>query len=658
MFWIPNIRTFSNSTDLVTKPTSSSTLSWRDTAMGSGNGGKIIVGSFTNSQNRAILIAALSCAAISFLLVLISLRWFLIMRRSFRHRLVLHLIISDTLKAIWYFMFPMVVFSRGPVNSTSNFCQASGYLLAFAIEASDMAIFIIALHATLCILRPNNTAGEGGLYRYRNWIYPLWLGPPFLAASLAFVNSTHGYTTAGTFCYLPKRPFWYRLALAWVPRYMIISLILIMYIWIYVYVHVKFRGFDNLRGTDSSYDSELKRKSGFSTKTKMVERRGTEQSEHTIRSSVFMSFDWQPQYQTSETPQQLEPWDHMNFITARPLETPLSVHDAEQGPADTTARGSDWSCQTHIAPVDANGQAAKGEAPQPRRLNCSDEPATIAAQHKNGGGAQGAPNTTSLKGAAEFADPLRRTRIAIRKQLRYLFIYPLVYIIMWSFPFASHALSYNDYYVQHPVFWLSIIQTVMVALQAGADSIMFSCSEKPWRRVDANSKFSMPFLRRRSIALLRRCSLEQPVDPIVATPTRQPPSANQNPTWWEAEGRRRNDSVWMGTNTTSQALSSITTRTRSRSPHKQRQGLHSRGKSSEQGMGFVPRLEPILPATGDSPAKRAISPKSSKTSIREPLDSSAGHSLQPVHEDIPTPDSSSQSYRIREACPLERDVRT
>jgi G protein-coupled receptor GPR1 len=139
------------------------------------------------------------------------------------------------LKAVWYFVFPLVVFVGGPVSSTSNFCQASGFLLAFAIEASDMAILLIALHSTLCILRSDSTIGASGLYRYRNWIYPMWLGPPLLAASLAFINNEEAYTVAGTFCYLPKRPFWYRLALSWVPRYLIISLILIMYVWIYIY---------------------------------------------------------------------------------------------------------------------------------------------------------------------------------------------------------------------------------------------------------------------------------------------------------------------------------------------------------------------------------------------------------------------------------------
>ena len=168
---------------------------------------------------------------------------------------------------------------------------------------------------------------------------------------------------------------------------------------------------------------------------------------------------------------------------------------------------------------------------------------------------------------------------------------------MWSLPFASHALNYNDYYIQHPVFWLSLVSTIMLSLQAGMDSFMFSCSEKPWRRVDVSSKFSMPFLRRRSKAFLRRCSLEKGSGSTLEPSAPLQPAVDQNPTWWEAEGRRRNDSVWLGTNTISNALSSITTRTRSKSPQKRKQGLHLRTRSSEPGSGYLPRFEPILPGS-------------------------------------------------------------
>ena len=210
---------------------------------------------FTESQNRAILIAGLSCACVSFVAAFVALRWFVLMKRSFRHRLVLFLIASDTFKAVWYFVFAVVAISRGPVASGSGFCQASGFFLLLGVEAADFAILLIALHTMLAIFKPTNKAGEGGLYPYRAWIYPFWLGPPLLAASLAFINKKNAYITSGTYCYLPKRPLWYRLALSWIPRYLIISTIFLMYASIYIYVRVKFRGFSMWAKEDSSQKS-------------------------------------------------------------------------------------------------------------------------------------------------------------------------------------------------------------------------------------------------------------------------------------------------------------------------------------------------------------------------------------------------------------------
>ncbi|OCT44459.1 plasma membrane G-protein coupled receptor [Cladophialophora carrionii] len=608
------------SSSLPTRSSTSHTWKWRDAITHPTSVGKTTPATLSSSQSRAILIAALSCACVSLVLVLITLRWFLMMRRYFRHRLVLHLIASDTFKAIWYFVFPVVVFAGGPVGSTSNFCQASGFLLAFAIEASDMAILIIALHSTLCILRSDSTIGEGGLDRYSSWIYPLWLGPPLLAASFAFINNYEGYTLAGTFCYLPKRPFWYRLALSWVPRYLIISLILIMYVWIYIYdyvvdttfeglVHVKFRGFENLGATDDSFDAEVRRRSGLSMKSNDVERRGTNRSSGALPPSILSPSYRQTQNQildigTNLTTPQLQPWDHMQFITSKPLEVPIAEMVDESEAGNMMARGSGWSGETHVPPTDRPGQPIPARETESKREADSQKPAGRPAIY---GGLNVTPDDQrmqSVNASARLDDPLRKTRMAIRKQLRYLFIYPLVYIIMWSFPFASHTLNYNDYYVQHPVFWLSLVQTIMLSLQAGVDSIMFSCSEKPWRRVDASSKFSLPFLRRQSRAFLQRCSLEK--SPVSSSDyaARQQPATNHNPTWWEAEGRRRHDSIWLGTNTISYTLSSLTARTRSRSPHKQGQDLQAQRGSCEQGPVILPQLPPISAGTGTLPLNR------------------------------------------------------
>ncbi|EXJ55253.1 hypothetical protein A1O7_08179 [Cladophialophora yegresii CBS 114405] len=287
----------------------------------------------------------------------------------------------------------------------------------------------------------------------------------------------------------------------------------------------------------------------------------------------------------------------MNFITSKPLEVPILEPLEGNEAGNMMVRGSGWSGEIHTPPTAYAERPLAAREPDSKREGDSHKQPKESTTYGDLKATPGAQGTRSKNAADRLDDPLRKTRMAIRRQLRYLFIYPLVYIVMWSFPFASHALNYSEYYVQHPVFWLSVVQTMMLSLQAGVDSIMFSCSEKPWGKVDA-SKFSISFFWRWSKAFLQRRSFQKSSVSSVGQPAQQQPVNNHNPTWWEAEGRRRNDSVWLGTNTISHTISSLATRTRSRSPRKQRQGLNSRPGSCEQGTVVVPRLEPVSAGTG------------------------------------------------------------
>jgi G protein-coupled receptor GPR1 len=64
---------------------------------------------------------------------------------------------------------------------------------------------------------------------------------PSMLAGLAFTNSGWSYIPLGAFCTLPIRPFWYRLALAWIPRYLIALIVIGLAIVIKAYVGFEFR---------------------------------------------------------------------------------------------------------------------------------------------------------------------------------------------------------------------------------------------------------------------------------------------------------------------------------------------------------------------------------------------------------------------------------
>ncbi|EXJ94326.1 hypothetical protein A1O1_02720 [Capronia coronata CBS 617.96] len=546
-------------------------------------------GAFSGSQNRAILIAALTCSCLSLCIVLYALGIFIRKRRSFRHRLIMHLIMSNTVKAGVYFLFPIVSFAAGPVQSSSDWCQASGYVLEFGVMSADMAILIVAVHSITYILRPNSKAGEGGLYPYRNWVYLFWLGPSLLAASLAFVKGGHGYVTAGTFCYLPKRPYWYRLALSWVPRYLIIGVILAMYIWLYLYVRIKFRGFDNLglTGSSQSSSSESRRKS--SIRPDDLEKNLDGGTARPLPVSPMRPRNQDAPFQpTPAQSEPLEPWDYMNFITSKPLQgvSPAAVADEDKPPY--AARGSNWSGDTQTAFGSAS--VIPGTLDHSRAESRKTSEAVTLRLEQGPIMPQPVPAATDMVAN----DPLRQTRNAIRKQLRSLFVYPAVYILMWSFPFAQHALYYDDYYVRHPVFWLNMIVSIMVSLQAGVDGLIFSLTEKTVKGEDRSLREGLAWTWSRIRAILGWGSAEEPAPQPVATGSgSEPCRSRRTPHWWEAEGRRRKDSVWLGTSTYADSISPVATRTRSRSPEKPGRVVHSRTRSLGQASLFVPTLGPI-----------------------------------------------------------------
>lgn len=534
--------------------------------------------SWSKSQNRAVLIAGLTCACFSVLATLITLRWFILMKRSFRHKLIMFLICSDTFKALWYFLFPVVVFSRGPISSNSGFCQASGFFLSLGIEASDFAILMIALHSILYIFYPPARSGDpGGLYRYRKWIYPAWIGLPLLAASLAFVNDGDAYTTSGTFCYLPRRPFWYRLALSWIPRYFIMMVIFGMYTAVYVYVALKFRSFSNLQESDSHYSSTSQsRRSSISLDEVAPDEPGPTPPPLTnpTRSKFGRpTFSRSGSYNDQPAPA-ADPWDEVSFITSKALRTSgawqpgVQSSDFAFGSRDFTSPSGTATPQTRELQQRLDRQAHESRksshAPTTHSYSSQLTGTTTTTTHNqelNPAQLSSAVRKMAASPAhAKPKDPLRRTRRAIRKQLRYMFIYPAVYLFMWVFPFASHCLLYDDYYVQHPIYWLTILATCMFSLQAAADCIVFSWREKPWRRIPDDSKFALHRNSFRPSFSIRHGSVQnrsavpsiaigpdeemgQPDDPFRSGPSSRHASNN----WWEAEGRKRKDSVWLGT---------------------------------------------------------------------------------------------------------------
>ncbi|KAF8459588.1 G protein-coupled glucose receptor regulating Gpa2 C-term-domain-containing protein [Terfezia claveryi] len=340
---------------------------------------------------RSIAIFAASISLTSGLLVGY---WFIRMKRSFRHHLIMLLICSDFWKASWQLIYPAVVIKTGNADKGFLFCQVTGFFISMGIEAS------------------------GGLFRYRFYLYTIWVAFPLLMASLAFLNTSKAYTSQGAYCYLPARPIWMLLALAWIPRYLIL-----------VTIWIKFRTFRT-----------------------------------NIGPSVLDMHDV----------------DHSNLPTNSAPDRLPDLHSHGLIPE---------------SPETGQGTSASDEP----FVKISDPPRVQGKLRRFFGAPTALPSTSGpIDGPTATAELVKR-RYVIRRQLRLLFIYPLVYALMWVPPLISNSLQYNKHFAHKPSFPLQCIVSFTLPIQCAVDCWLFATREKPWKYIPHTGRktfwFSFVFWR-------------------------------------------------------------------------------------------------------------------------------------------------------------------
>ncbi|KAF1955716.1 hypothetical protein CC80DRAFT_78023 [Byssothecium circinans] len=407
-----------------------------------------------------VQVAAVTCAAVSMATSFIVFYWFCRMQKLFRHRLLMLLIFGDLMKASWLFLFGVVSIFRGTVYTESAFCQAAGFLVQYGTETSDYAVLVIAIHSAMQVFRPSSTIRSDGLYPYRHSLYFGAVAVPGVMSCLAFISSTWGYMSQGAFCTLPIRPFWYRLALAWIPRYLIAIVILGLAVAIYAHVGFEFRSLsDMVHNNDPS----------IGTTTTMLSRDPEEGTE-----AVLGMMEGQ-----------ISPASRGSLVvpmpgTSRRASVVPSVGSILEG--NDTIRSASFPSvlqALHRKSTYTLSPSQTYEPSQmlktPSRKQSRDECTTL-----DGDASPLAPRSTAQ--VHQFA----RKRARIHWQLRLMFIYPIVYIVMWVFPFASHCMMYNDFWAAHPVYWLSLISTICLTSMGAVDCLIFSLRERPWRHIPSS----------------------------------------------------------------------------------------------------------------------------------------------------------------------------
>ncbi|RDA94019.1 hypothetical protein CP533_5045 [Ophiocordyceps camponoti-saundersi (nom. inval.)] len=91
----------------------------------------------------------------------------------------------------------------------------------------------------------------------------------------------------------------------------------------------------------------------------------------------------------------------------------------------------------------------------------------------------GVESTTAFLSPRTLADTgMDKTRGKVRRHLRLLFIYPIVYIGLWLVPFICHIVSRPEH---GESFGLTLTSIASLSLQGTADAFVFTMVEKPWR---------------------------------------------------------------------------------------------------------------------------------------------------------------------------------
>jgi len=371
------------------------------------------------------------------------------------------LIISDVLRSFFELIYPIITLSSGDLGESAKYVQVSGFFTAYFFEASDFMVFVIAVHTAVYVFNPKLTqsADEGGLWRWRYWVFLTWVTLPALLAGLAFIDSP-AYVPLVTWCYLPAYPLVWRYTLSWGPRYFILLLITVLYVALYVHVKRAYRTLDKNqpgpRGESSDSDSQHT------------------PSPHTSRDSP-------------EAPNTLQ-FPQPAPSAANPPSIPPVI---PEGPSekDYSPTGSIPDSQTDDTPTSQSFMIqrppATPETPNsaPQQASPDRDMSTTTTLH------DALPPTlrnNSLQGR-NITDDFARRRARVERQMRTLFIFPVVYLIMWIPPFVNHLyqiITYASTETTLPpgTFAVAVLATVFLPSQGYVNVLVYAIRERPWQK--------------------------------------------------------------------------------------------------------------------------------------------------------------------------------
>ena len=333
----------------------------------------------------------------------------------------------------------------------------------------DFAVFFVSLHVALQVLRTPKPKAAG-LLEHRHFVYTANALIPSILVCCTFTKSKRPYVNEGWFCHLPVRPIPYRLVLYWIPRYIVWVSILGLAIAMYFRIRVKLKLFEAVEKRLStalransvvSHQSDKKLSDAsdnmfFDTSraSNIKVARLSRESQDSRYSQRFSTLSWLPKKPSQLVSRKIANQEFIMTNSDTPI--PRAVSPGSIGLTSTSNDGNRMASEPRITDF------------SPANLEAGSRIASVSAKPYH---------------RLSNANMMAKSRRHIRKQLRLLFVYPAVYLLMWVIPLVSHGFRYSDRYAKHPLYILSLLSLLCRVLIGTADCIVFCIREKPWRHL-------------------------------------------------------------------------------------------------------------------------------------------------------------------------------
>ena len=332
---------------------------------------------------------------------------------------------------------------------------------------SDFAVFFVSLHIALQVLRTPKPSAAG-LLEYRHLVYTVNAIIPSILVSCTFTKSKRPYVREGPFCHLPVRPLPYRLILYWIPRYIVWISILGLAIAMYYRIRIKLNVFEAVEKKSSTslransvFSHQLRKKSScangnmFCRTSKALNikvarlSRGSQENTNWQRFSAISWLPGKPSKLASDEINDQENMTHSDIL-------PVAISPHFTGLTSISNAGN----------LTAGGLQIANSLPANPEAELTSESTAARSNQK-----------------LSNVNIMDKSRRHTRKQLRLLFVYPMVYLLMWTIPLVSHGFRYADRFAKQPLFILSLLSLLFRILIGTVDCVVFCIREKPWRHI-------------------------------------------------------------------------------------------------------------------------------------------------------------------------------